>query len=132
MWALGLVLCEILSGQRVQGIMDGDFAEFIPKYREKLIGWIRDVANIDEDLGGIAQGLLLQDPATRSSAKQAIAELNSIRERTVTEIPPPFLPVGWFEALLHLWVPPDLQTALLARIRFLFSYAHVLSNIYLF
>jgi NIMA (never in mitosis gene a)-related kinase len=121
MWALGLVLCELLSGQSAKDIMDGDFAEFIPKYKEKLIGWIRDVANIDEDLGGIAQGLLLQDPAKRFSAKQVIAELVSIRERTVTELPPPFLPVGWFEALLNVRVPPDLQTALLVRIRFVVS-----------
>ena len=112
MWALGLVLCEMLSGQTVCDIMDSDYARLIPNYRTQLAGWIVDVVAIDKDLGGIAQGLLQTLPEERFSAKQVLAELKLIRNRIITKHPPPLLAVGWLEALLHVQVPSDLEAAL--------------------
>ena len=115
MWALGLVLCEMLSGQTVCDIMDNDYARLIPKYRTELAEWIVDVVAIDKDLGGIAQGLLQTLPGKRFSAKQVLTELELIRNRIITKHPPPFLAVGWLEALLRVQVPPDLEAALEVR-----------------
>jgi len=78
MWALGLVLCEMLSGQSVCKLMGGDYATLIPNYHNKLEAWIKSVKKIDRDLGGIAQNLLLHNPEKRFSAKQVLVELELV------------------------------------------------------
>jgi serine/threonine protein kinase len=79
MWALGLVLCEMISGKTTEDIMgEHVWAKFIPTFEDKLKTWIQSVVAIDKDLGGIAQGLLQTLPGERFSAKQVLAELEYV------------------------------------------------------
>jgi serine/threonine protein kinase len=117
MWALGVGVCEMATGKIACEIMNGCIAPFYPGYENKLANWLKTVVTIDQELGAIVHGLLLRDPAERFSAKQVIAKLEEIRirNRVVTKLPPPFLPVGWCEAFLQVQVPSGLKAALMVK-----------------
>lgn len=112
MWALGLMLCEMLTGTTVNDLLDGDYARVWPNYSKQMAGWIKNAKVRDENLGRIASRLLHPEPpADRFSAEEAARELRN--HRFVSDEPPPFLPVGWLDQL-HLAdeIPATLAEAL--------------------
>jgi hypothetical protein len=118
MWALGLMVCEMLTGTTVQKLMDGDWAKVLPNYREKLEVWKSEAKVLDENLGRIAAGLLRPSPAERFGAEEVASELRKMGitlqgHRIISDEPPPFQPVGWLDQLhLAVEVPATLAEAL--------------------
>ena len=133
MWALGLVLCEMISGKTTEDIMgEHVWAKFVPIFEDKLNTWIQSVVAIDKDLGGIAQGLLQTLPGERLAPSRCWPSWSMlIRNRIITKHPPPFLAVGWLESLLHVQVPSDLEAALEGRTIKRTSYTHFCTNSFL-
>ena len=115
MWALGLVLCEMVTGKTAYDILEGDYVRFYPKYMDELTEWIKEVYNVDANFGRIAEGLLQKNPEDRYSAETVLNELH-IGHRLVSEKPPPFLPVGWLDTFLAVEVPATLADALQVRL----------------
>jgi NADPH-dependent 2,4-dienoyl-CoA reductase/sulfur reductase-like enzyme len=97
MWALGLMLCEMLTGTTVADFLNQDYAKVWPNYKKELAGWIKKAKAVDENLGRIAAGLLTPKPADRYGAENVAMQLRraATQLRLISDEPPPFLPVVW-------------------------------------
>ena len=122
MWALGIMLCEMLTGRTVRDLLGGAYVQVWPRYAEELEGWKAEAKALDENLGRIAEGLLCPKPADRFGAEEVAAELRTMGitlqgHRIISDEPPPFLPVGWLYQLhLAVEVPATLAEALQVRL----------------
>jgi serine/threonine protein kinase len=97
MWALGLMLCEMITGTTVADLLGPDYYGKVWQgtYKRKLAPWIKNAKARDENLGCIAEGLLNSLPDERYGAVDVAAQLRKAATdmRMISDDLPPFVPV---------------------------------------